>query len=48
MQKYYIKNTEYPIISFGNTLANIVKNAISFAPTFPGVGIGETDMYKNT
>ena len=29
-------------------IANIVKNAISFAPTFPGVGIGETDMYKNT
>ena len=26
----------------------MVRNATSFAPTFPGVGIGETDMYKNT
>ena len=25
-----------------------MKNAISLAPTFPGVGIGEIDIYKNT
>ena len=48
MSEYLYKNTEYPIIFPGNTLANMVRNATSFAPTFPGVGIGETDMYKNT
>ena len=35
------------ISSFGNTVENILKNANSFAPILPGVGIGETAIYKS-
>ena len=42
------KNTAYPIKYVGNTPLNIVKNANSLAPTFPGVGIGDIAIYKST